>query len=252
MAIPWRTKKQALFFIIFLAILVFLIILAFVFFNSSSCFDGKKNQEEEEIDCGGPCGPCLGATQNLIIYWTKIFKVKERSYEAVVLLGNPNLFAGADLINYKINVYDEKNILVTVRKGQAFLNPNEKFLIFETNLDTGERVPKSAFLEIEENIEWKRIEKEKPQLVVTKKDFLNQDPFPRLTVEISNKSLLDAENIDVFAVIFDKDKNAKAASISKINYLKGETSQEAIFTWPEKFSEEPNSIEVFTRVNLLK
>lgn len=250
MRIPWTAKKQISLFFVVLAIAIVAIIFVLSSLSSPSCFDKKKNQEEEDIDCGGPCEACVGNIQNLIIHWNKVFKLKDGKYEATALIDNPNLFAGIPSLKYKFSVYDEKNVLVAVRSGETFINPDEKLLLLESDIDSPARIPKYAFLELEENPKWKRIEKEKPQLVISKKQFSNTEPFPKLIVEIANKSLFGVENIEVAVIFYDENQNAKAVSSSKVNYIGGDSDKEIIFTWPELMADEPNYIEIFTRINM--
>ena len=55
-----RLLKQFLYGFFYLAILVSLIwlVYSFEFKPAPNCFDGKKNQEETGIDCGGSCISC--------------------------------------------------------------------------------------------------------------------------------------------------------------------------------------------------
>ena len=251
MPIPWTAKKQLFVFFIVFAVIIIAVFLFLLSLGNPTCFDGRRNQGEEGIDCGGPCELCVGEVKNLIIHWSKIFKLKNGNYEAAALIDNPNLFAGLPSLKYKFNIYDEKNVLIAIKPGETFINPDERFLIFETNIEVGERVPKYAFVELESQTEWKRIEKEKPQIVISRKQFFNSEPFPKLITEINNKSLFSVENISLAVVLYGKDQNAKAVSISKIDYIGGGSSKEIVFTWPEVFSEEPASIEIFIRVSLI-
>lgn len=252
MVIPWAVKKQFLVFFVIAAAIIAAALLILFSLNKPDCFDSKKNQGEENIDCGGPCEPCVGEIKNLIVHWSKAFKLKDGKYEVASLVENPNIFAGIPSVKYKFNIYDNNNVLIAVKSGETFINPDEKLLIFEGNLDIGEKAPKYVFLEIDSNIKWKRIEDEKPQLVISQKQFLNTEPFPRLTVKIDNKSLMPAENILLSAVLYDNSQNAKAVSITKIDYLPGDSWKEEIFTWPEIFLEEPASIEILFRNNMTK
>ncbi len=249
MVIPWTVKKQVMFFLIFAAIILTIIIFIIISLDKSSCIDGQKNQGEEGIDCGGPCKACVGEVKDLVILWSKVFKLSEGKYETAALVFNPNLSAGASNIKYKFNIYDEKNILITVKTGETSSNPDEKFLILEGDFDVGERIPKYSFLEITENPKWEKMGNEKPQLIVSKKQFLNTEPFPQLMVEIENQSLFVIENISLAAILYGKDQNAKAVSTSKITYIGGDSKKEVVFTWPEIFPEEPDSIEVLIMQN---
>src|SRR3989344_6654280 len=49
-----------------------------------TCFDGRQNQEEEKIDCGGPCTPCvLKDLKQLIVGPVEIVPVGEDHTTAI-------------------------------------------------------------------------------------------------------------------------------------------------------------------------
>lgn len=249
MAIPWTVKRQLTFFAVFLFVAIIAVTIIFIKLTAPTCSDGKQNQDEQGIDCGGKCQPCLGEIKNLIIVWSKVFRLKNGKFDVAALIDNPNISAGVPSLKYKFKLYDEKNILVAIKEGETLINPNEKRLVFETNIDVGQRVPSKAFLELSENIDWKRIEKEKAALVVSKKDFFN-DSIPRLTAVVENKSSFGVKDISSFVVLYDGDRNAVAVSSSKTDYIAGNSSGEIIFTWPEPFAEEPAESDVFVSTNL--
>jgi hypothetical protein len=216
-----------------------------------TCFDNKQNQGEEGIDCGGPCKKqCLGEIKEPLVLWTKFFKIGQEKYDAIALIENPNLFLGLPSVKYQFKLYDKDNALIVSKDGETFINPGETFPIFETNIAAGQRVPQRAFIELEKNLKWERIEKEKPQLVVSKKQFSNLPPFPRLDAVIDNKSISSLDNIFSVAILYDKEKNAMAVSATKIDNLQGGASGNISFTWPQPFSEEPSLIEIFLRTSL--
>lgn len=253
MAIEWTTKRQLTYLAVLLLVIVIVIVIVFIMAAAPTCFDAKQNQNEEGVDCGGPCPKkCLGEIKEPIILWSKFFKIKEGRYDAVSLVQNQNIFLFVPSVKYQFKLYDKNNILIAVREGETFLNSGETFPIFETNIDVGNRVPERVFIEIEKNIQWQRLdkEKEKPQLVVSRKEFLNIEPFPRLVAAVSNKSIFNVENISAAAILYDKDKNAKGASVTKIDSISGGGSYEAVFTWPSPFSEEPAVSEIFLRTEL--
>lgn len=249
MPIPWTVKKQLTYLSVLALFVAGALFFAWLSATKPTCFDNKQNQGEENIDCGGPCEACLGEIRNLIVVWSKEFKLEGGEYEAAALVKNPNLFLGAPSLKYRFKIYGDNNILIAVREGETFINPGEQYVIFESGIDTGERVPKSAFIELEENPEWERIEKEIPQIVVSGKEFFNE-PYPRLMVDISNKSVFPVSDISAVAVLYDGDGNAKAVSSTKIKSIEGDSSRRIVFTWPSPFPEEYSSSDVFLRTNL--
>jgi len=248
MLIPWTVKRQLTFLLIIVSAVAAVVFLLWFVSNKPTCFDKKQNQGEEGIDCGGPCEACLGTVKNLVVSWSKPFKLKGDVYDVAALVENPNLFLALPSLKYQFKLYDENNILVAVRDGETFFNPGEKFVIFETGIETGERTPKRAFIELEENPRWKRIEKEIAQLVVSGKEFVNI-PFPRLTAKISNKSVFPAGKISAVAVLYDGEGNAKAVSSASVGVVDGMSSRLVSFTWPEPFAEAPVSSKVFLRTS---
>lgn len=250
MALSWTSKRQLNLFLMFLGVVFIVIFLLWNFLAQPTCFDGKKNQNEEEIDCGGPCDPCIGVTKDLITVWTKSFKLKDGKYDAAALIENPNLFLGLTSLKYRFKLYDDQNILIAIRAGETFINPGEQYVIFESAIDTGFRIPKRAFIEFTSAPVWKRVENERPRLVVSKKTFVN-NPFPRLTIEINNSSFFGVQNIYVAALLLDKNKSVKGVSTTKIDFIEGEGTRQAVFTWPDPFFEEPDSSEIFLRPDIM-
>jgi len=250
MAISWAVKKQLTFFTLFLLAISLIIAIILTKLAAPTCSDNKQNQGEEGVDCGGPCkNQCLGEVKELLVLWTKFFEINQGKYDTIALIENPNLFLDLSSIKYQFKFYDKDNVLIAIRGGETFINSGETFPIFETNVDIGQRVPSRVFIEFEKNINWERTGKEKPQLVVSKKQFSNLPLFPRLDATINNKSISSVDNIFVVAILYDKDKNAMAVSATKIDNLQGGASWDISFTWSQPFSEEPSSIEIFLRTS---
>lgn len=249
MAIEWTLKRQ-FFFFGFFAALVFLIIfgIIYLFLPAPSCFDQKQNQKEEGVDCGGPCELCLGKVENLTVLWTRAFRLVDGHYEVGALVENPNLLLGAKEATYRLRLYDSNNILVALKEGRTFINPREKFLIFEKDIETLERVPSRATIEFNE-IKWKRFEKERPNILVSSENFENA-PNGRARIVLKNQSLFPVKNLEVAVALLDVSGNAVAISASEVDEIRGEGSREVFFTWREPINPLPLEIEVFFRINL--
>ena len=155
---------------------------------------------------------------------------------------------GTNRLPYRVRLYDSNNILVALKEGRTFVNPREKFLLYEPDIATLERVPTRAAIEFTSK-DFFRIERERPQLLVTRKDFQNA-PNGQVRAVVKNQSLFAVKDIFVSAVLYDKDENALGVSVSKISEIPGEGEREVIFTWRQPFDPEPASIEVLARTNL--
>ncbi|MEK7596406.1 MAG: hypothetical protein AAB564_02585 [Patescibacteria group bacterium] len=248
----WRAKRQIFYLAIFAALALAILGAAIFWFSSEpTCFDGRKNQKEEEIDCGGPCGKkCAGETKNPAVLWSRAIKTSDGIYDAAALVENPNIFAGIQSLPYKFKLYDQRNVLVGVREGEIFVNPAERFMIFEPGIVTKEKIPARAVLEMaaKEEIDWVRIEKNPPNFSVEKKTFY-KDPFPFLEVKVHNRSLTSFPEVYVNAVIYDKDNNVQAASQTVLDAVEPDALRFAFFTWQKPFEKEAEIIEIFLRAN---
>ncbi len=154
--IPWRTRRKLFYFGVFALIILALIGgLVWYFWPEPTCTDNTQNGQEEGIDCGGPCTPCLGEIKELSVSWVGFFKNREGFYDVAALVENSNLYAGISDIKYTFKLYDANNILITLREGSTFINPSEKQIIFESSLSAGPRIPRNAYIEFGEEKNWK-------------------------------------------------------------------------------------------------
>ena len=253
MASAWAARKQVTYFVL----LVIVVLVAGFFIWRSvvsrpTCSDGIENQGEEGIDCGGPCpNKCLGQVEDLIVLWTRFFETAPGKYDLVALVKNPNLSLDIPSLKYYFEIRDKNNILIaTTTEEQTFINPGETFPIFEANVAFASSTPGKIFIKLEKNPNWERNGKQKPPLVVSREQFFNTPPFPRLEVTMENKSVSDVTDISLAAVLYDKDQNAVGASLTAVDKISANSSAEAVFTWPSPFPQEPSSTEIFFRTSL--
>lgn len=248
MYIPWAAKRQALYLSVVLLIVFSFGIFVWLKVSAPTCTDGKWNRGEKGIDCGGSCASeCLGETKEPIVLWSQALKVKEGNYDAVAVAANQNLFLFAPSVKYQFKLYDNNNVLISIKEGETFINPGRKFAVFVSDIDTGRRFPRRAFLEFEKNIKWERYKNRAQELVVVKKEYVDS-PRPSLAAVVANKSIDDIKNAYAVAVIYDKDGNASAASAAKLELIKAGSSKEIFFTWPAPLGEKASSNEIFLNV----
>lgn len=253
MSFSWKTKKQLTYFGIAAAILI--LTAGFFIFSGNSkgtCADGNKNQNEEEIDCGGKCDPCPRNLSEPIALWTRFFKKndKENTYDIAAFVKNPNLEWGSKNLNYSFKLFNQDNILIIEKNGKTFINPGEQFIIFENAINAQKAEPYRATITIEPVKKWQYFAgKLKPQFLITKNKFNRQSST--LETEIKNNSEFDARDIYLTAKLINKDGNVFAVSETKIDSLSAEEKSEAFFTWQKIFSDEPSQIEIIPRINLM-
>lgn len=250
MALSWARQRQLNH---ILTVLVFLALVGLVLFliykPVPSCFDGKQNQDERGVDCGGVCSlACSNQIQPLKIDWVRPLKVDNGWYNLVAQVENLNLTLGNRYTPYIFSVYDEDNVLITKREGSTFVNAGEKFIIFESRVMTGERDVRKAFLEFPTSTPWETVSPVAKDILIERREFTNT-PKPVLHLSVSNSSLRAIKDIFILTVLSDINNNAFAASQTKIDSLEPNSRQETYFTWPISFPSDPSYIESYWRIN---
>lgn len=248
----WAAKKRTLYFLVVLAAFL-LVVGVSVFFatrHTPTCSDGRQNQNEAGVDCGGACAlRCAFQVPDPIIRFARSFKVATGIYNAVALVENTALDVGTDRIAYVFKLYDSKNILVAQRAGETYLPPKRLVPIFEGGIRTGERIPARTFFEFTALPRWKRTEPAiEDGLAVGDIVLSGEANAPRLQASLSNTSVREARAIEVVAVIYDTDDNAIAASKTVVDALEKDATARLVFTWFEPFSALPGRTEIIPRV----
>lgn len=233
---PWGTKRQLFYALIVLAVIVVIAIVSwFVFFyKAPTCIDGKMNQNEEGIDCGGVCVKVCEAPA-VSALWARSVKVADGVYHAVAMIRNPATDAGTSYLPYTFYLYDAENILVAQRSGSMVLEPGETVPLLEANIVTRERAPAKTFIEFGQAV-WR--ERSRTQIpVVIDTEVLDEENL-RLTARVSNITPTTVPKIILTALLYGKDEVLVAASQTILTDIPGRGDREAAFTWQEAFPED--------------
>ena len=252
MALSWTVKRQLFYFSIIVAIFLSIGVFAWLKITAPTCSDGRQNQKEEGVDCGGPCAKeCVVNVKDLYVLWAKPLKVKDGAYDAVAMVENNNLNFSAPVARYQFKFYDDKNILVATRDGQTFITPGPKFAVFEPGIDTKFRIPVRAVLEFEKDLKWQKYKDLPLSVVVASKDYTDS-PRPFLKAVLSNRSAESAVGVYAVGLVYDKEGNAIASGATNLNKIDGGKSEEIFFTWPQSFGEGADSNEILFRFRSVK
>lgn len=242
--LSWRAKRQVFYFGIFAAV-VFVLVFGLIYFLrfSPTCFDNRQNQGEKEVDCGGPCEPCVSEAREPIVLWTRFFESKKAGfYDVAALVRNPNLKFKLKSFRYRFKIYDEKNVLINEREGEEFLNPGDDLLILERDLAASERTPSRANFEILSK-NWAAVPKKELSVKVVDKKF-SRDLFPRVEIVLENQSLFAVKDILLEVVLLDKDGNAYQVNKTIVDKIEGEAKESVVLSWGVQF-DRPDRIEVY-------
>lgn len=246
----WSQRRQLAVFSVF-AIIVLLIVFGVIYYfrPEPTCFDDRKNQDEEGIDCGGAvarCAPCSEKIHDLTVLWTRFFPTRQGVYDAAALLENGNQFLKTGKFIYTFKLYDESGVLIAIRENSTFIWPGEKFLIFEPNILAENRVPKKALLE-PRGIIWEAGEARPLKIDILKKDILLQDlSSPRLEIKIKNQENQIYKNIEIGAVLLGQESEVLGVSKTSLDRLDISEEKNLVFTWPQAVNRVSHA-EIFLR-----
>lgn len=243
----WARRRQilysagiALFFGAIIAPIVF-----FATYKPATCFDGELNQEETAIDRGGPCQRLDERfLQPHAVLWSRAFPVRDGFYNAVAYIENPNSLGGVYDAAYQFKLYDDRNILIAERFGRVPVFPGKVFPIFESRIDTGNRVPVRTFFTFINDFVWERMEDPTLGLVISNQSLSNVESSPRLDATVRNTAVTDREDVVIVATLFDAANNAIASSRTLIERLGPNQETPIAFTWPRAFSDSVSRIDI--------
>ena len=235
----WARRRQLLYGggLLFFFVLVIVPTIFFYVYEPPSCFDGKMNQTETDIDRGGPC-TLLDARylQPHAVLWSRSFPVRDGFYNAVAYIENPNSHAGVKNAIYQFKLYDERNILIAERFGQAPIVPEKVFPIFEGRIDTGNRIPVRTTFGFVNVFTWEKMVDETSGLRVRNERVSDLTTAPRVSAELTNTTVAPVEDLVVIATLFDGKSNAFASARTVVERIDAGETKTLVFTWPEPFT----------------
>ena len=237
----WAFKRQIFYvfiLIVFVAGFAFLIISP-RFTKPPSCTDGKQNGAETGVDCGGNCEKaCTSQVDEISVIWARSFRVIPGRYNAVAYLENHNKSAAINKITYRFRFADRNNVYIGKREGTTFIPPSGKVAVFEPAIDIGNSIPVYTTFEFTQTPQWVQVPEAKinqSRIQVSKILLTDEATTPKLFLSVKNNSFSLVKDLNVVAILYDKDHNAISASRTYIESLKEEEEKETSFTWPEPF-----------------
>jgi hypothetical protein len=220
----YRFLKQTLY-SIFYATFFFAIVagIYFVFLrNPASCFDGRKNQGEEEIDCGGPCEPCeIKKLVPLQVVTTRVF----RSDSVTTLfaeLRNPNSTFGAASFSYTWHLFDALGEPIETLSGESFIYPGEiKYFVEPLSDASLKKISQVDFAVATSSLKWKRKE-EFSQLLMQFREVENSQNKDEITTQgvIVSGETLPFNVLRVGALYFDATGRLIGASKTELRDIR--------------------------------
>jgi hypothetical protein len=235
----WARKRKFIYIgSIIIFVLVFIVLPTVIhFYKAPTCSDGKQNQDELGIDCGGSCTLlCRVQYAPLNVLWSRFSKVDDGVYNVLAYVENPNLNAEAYNLDYVFKLYDKDGILLRERYGRTFAPANKIMTVFEPELKTGKQIPVRVEFVFSSQAVWLKQDSSINNFTISQSVMSREDSSPRLTAVIANKTINQIKNIEAVGIVYGADGNTIAFSRTVIDVLEGKGSKEINFNWPKPFS----------------
>lgn len=205
----------------------------FFFHTPPSCMDGKQNQAEEGIDCGGTCTYlCTASEAAPSVRFVRAFSPLPGRTDVIAYVDNPNTQAEAHTAPYTIELYNDQNVLIAKTQGVVDLPALSTEPIFVPQLFSGSEVVSHAFLTFaQQDIHWVKASP-LPKTLETQNVVYSGGDTPRVTATVYNKTAKPRTRAYFVATLFGTDGKALASSATIVDSIPAQGTNSLVFTWP--------------------
>jgi len=229
----WAERRRIIYLLVIFGVLALVIGLGLWFrYPVPTCNDGKQNQDETGIDCGGVCPlACLDEALPIRVLWTRVLPSTGGKAVAGVLIENPNYDYGTEGLEYRLRIDDQENLFVTAIDDEVDISPREKFLLIHGGVPVGERLISSAFFDVIKSGIWQKSEMTSSQIVIAEKEWLNKD-IPTLRLRVQNVTDFQLAEVPIGIAVLDGQKNVVGLNSTLVSAIGPRASVETIVSWP--------------------
>ncbi len=220
-----------------------------------TCVDAIKNQNEEDVDCGGSCEPCgRRSIKPLELVSQRILPVRPGVYDFVARLRNPNALYGAERFQYTIRWLDATNRVLAERGGTTYILPHGTRSLIVQGVALSELPAKTDV--VFDAYNWVRLKgyEVEPRFLVRAATFDRVAPgepgFATASAIVVNKSGFHFQAVDVNVSVLDAAGEVLAVSRTVQNALANDAERSFRVSWPDPFPGNPErpEVEVLTNV----
>lgn len=220
-----------------------------------TCFDTIRNQNEEDVDCGGSCEPCgRRSIKPLELVSQRILPVRSGVYDFVARLRNPNALYGVERFQYTIRWLDAQRRVLAERGGTAYLLPSGTRYLIVQGVALSE--PPAQTEVVFDAYNWVRLKdyQGEPRFLVRAASFDRAAPgepgFATASAIVVNKSGFNFQDVDVNVVVLDAAGAVLAVNRTVQHALTNDAERSFRVSWPDAFAGEPEHVEVEVLTNV--
>jgi hypothetical protein len=243
----WGARRRLVIEIILAAcgLAIIAVVVIAVLYKAPSCMDGKQNQGEGGVDCGGPCPfACTIDETAPTVEFIRAVSSQPGRTDAIAYLQNRN--DNAELLNasYSISFYNANETLVAHRTGTISIPAATTIPLFIAGLYNGDQTVTQAFLSFDtSSYRWLRVSG-RPVVPIPSNIQTQISGSPRITATLSNPIATPLYGATVVATVFDPANNAIAASQTYVPEIPAQGTAPVIFTWNEPFNGIASKVEI--------
>jgi len=254
-----RSQKKLVFGIFYFALFSMVSYLLYLPFKPlETCTDGKKNQNEVDVDCGGVCAACVvdPVLEDIRVGETVwIPGGKGNEFDFLAKISNPNNDYGASGVSYTFVVRDASGGTLFEKTETTFLLPREEKYVVEPTVSLS-----STPAEIEcriGKVKWEKFSgyKEKPALEVYNRRFERVSSgigFGEAKGLVVNNSPFDFTDLGIIVVLRDGGNRVVAIQRTDMQTLRSGEQRDFTLKWPDPFSGDVQKVEVQTDANVYR
>jgi len=243
-------------------VVIFLLLVSMVAYKlkpKPTCFDGKLNQNEQGVDCGGVCAKqCeVVAEENLQVSETGfVASGIAGKYDLYGQVYNPNPFFGSNEFIYKFTIKDASGKIIVEKQGVSYILPGERKYLIEGNVELAD-VLGTAELSLSD-IKWVQFtagDYQKPELKIVNKvysEITSGVNFSEATGLLKNESQFDFASIKVQIILRSLEGKIIALNSTQMNVVKAGENRDFRTFWPNRFPGEVRTVDTQTEVNVFK
>jgi hypothetical protein len=255
----YRIRKQVS---ILLVVGVFLALLGtgiyYAFLKpAATCFDEIRNQDEEEIDCGGSvCISCeIKTLKQIEVSWAQAIPLAPGLYDLAAKIRNPNPNFGTSYVNYEFELKNQSGQVIGKKSGTTFILPNSAKYIIENNIENQSQIASvDLVIDTGDILTWEKLKDyQAPELYIKDKKFEiagQGSYFAEASGVVKNGTNFGFDSVNVNIVLFDSSSKAIGAAKSEINTLTAGEDRYFSVRWFFPIGPEVNSFDVKAETNL--
>jgi hypothetical protein len=250
-----RAMKQLLYFLFFVIVIGSISGGLYVWIRvEPTCFDGIQNQEEQGIDCEGPCAEiCLESLDPITVIDTELIKIEENDYDFVAKVNNANLTHGAGEAEYRVELKDAGGDVIKEIVGEFNILPGQTRYIFVSPIQTDSEAVDAEMTITNPN--WQQLTDFSVgdiKLSVRRKEYTevnNGTIFGKVEGVVFNDSEFDFDRVEVLVVLYDVSNDVIAAGVTNIRTLLSSKENFYEVSWFRPFTGSVSKIEVQATTN---